>query len=382
MVSAVLPRPGGILLPSPELSIVVPTFNERENVQELVNRLETALQGLAWEVIFVDDDSPDGTAALVREIARVDSRVRVVHRIGRRGLSTACVEGMLASAAPYLAVMDGDLQHDERILAALLHAVKDDGYDLAVGSRYVTGGSLGNWGEERLFVSQLATWLSRLVLKAAVKDPMSGFFLLKREVLEGAVRDLSGIGFKILLDIFVSSPRPLRFIEIPYRFGTRQAGESKLDAAVLWDYLMMLLDKSLGRYVPIRFIPFALVGGTGVFVHLLVLWLVYDLGGTRFAVGQTVAAVMAMTFNFFMNNVFTYRDRRLRGWGLLRGWLSFTLACSLGAIANVGIATYAFETQFVGETAWVLSAVAGIIVGAVWNYAVTSVYTWNKVKGA
>jgi dolichol-phosphate mannosyltransferase len=371
-----------ILTPSPELSVVVPTFNERENIQELVHRLAETLQAIRWEVIFVDDDSPDGTAALVRSIAQRDPRVRIIHRIGRRGLSTACVEGMLASSAPFLAVMDADLQHDERILPAMLRAVKDDGYDIAVGSRYVAGGSLGEWGEERQFASQFATRLSRLVLKAGVKDPMSGFFLLKREVLEGVVADLSGIGFKIMLDIFASSTKPLRYIEIPYEFRIRQAGESKLDSAAVWDYLMMLLDKSLGRYIPIRFIPFALVGGAGVFVHLLVLWLVYDLAGYGFATGQTAAAVIAMTFNFFVNNAVTYRDRQLRGWGMLRGWLSFTLACSLGAVANVGIATYAFETQLVGETAWVLSAIAGIIVGAVWNYAVTSVYTWNKVKGA
>jgi dolichol-phosphate mannosyltransferase len=371
-----------IVFPSPELSVVVPTFNERENIQELIERLGTVLEGVAWEVIFVDDNSPDGTAALVREVAQHNPRVRVVHRIGRRGLSTACVEGMLASAAPYLAVMDADLQHDESILPAMLRAVKEDGHDIAVGSRYVEGGGMGEWGTDRQFASRFATHLSRLVLKASVKDPMSGFFLLKREVLEGAVDDLSGIGFKILLDLFASSPRSLRFIEVPYEFRTRRAGESKLDTAVLWDYLMMLLDKTLGRYVPIRFIPFALVGGAGVFVHLFVLWLVYDLGGARFATGQTVAAVIAMTFNFFVNNVLTYRDRQLRGWGLLRGWFSFTLACSLGAVANVGIATYAFETQFLGNTAWVLSAVAGIIVGAVWNYAVTSVYTWNKVKGS
>ena len=269
----------------PELSVVVPTFNERENIRELVTRLAAALEGIAWEVIFVDDNSPDETAARVRAMAQRDPRVRIVQRIGRRGLSTACVEGMLASAAPYLAVMDADLQHDERILPTMLRAVKAGGYDIAVGSRHVVGGSLGDWGEERRFVSQFATRLSRLVLKVGVKDPMSGFFLIRREVLEGAVTDLSGIGFKIMLDIFASSPKPLRFIEVPYEFRTRLAGESKLDSAAVWDYLMMLLDKTLGRYVPIRFIPFALVGGAGVFVHLLVLWLVYDLGGHGFAVG-------------------------------------------------------------------------------------------------
>ncbi len=367
---------------SAELSVIVPTFNERENLAELVKRLASVLDGLAWEVIFVDDDSPDGTAALARELARQDPRVRILHRINRRGLATACVEGMLASSAPYLAVMDADLQHDESILPAMLRAVKQEGFDIAIGSRYVPGGGLGDWASDRQAASRLATRLSRLVIKAALKDPMSGYFLLKRDLLEEALGKLSGVGFKILLDIFASCHRLPRFVEIPYHFRPRWAGESKLDTAAAWDYLMLLLDKALGHYVPVRFIPFALVGGVGVLVHLFVLWLVYDLAGWRFATGQTLAALVAMTFNFFVNNLLTYRDRQLHGWGLLRGWISFTLACSLGAIANVGIATYAFETQLVGETAWVLSACAGIIVGAVWNYAVTSVYTWNKAKGA
>lgn len=368
--------------PSPELSVIVPTFNECENVAELVGRLDAVLRGVTWEVIFVDDDSPDGTAALVRALARQDPRVRVLHRVNRRGLSTACVEGMLASSAPYLAVMDADMQHDERILPDLLAAVRDEGLDIAVGSRYVAGGGTGDWASDRQLVSRFATRLSRLVLKADLKDPMSGFFLLRREVLEEAVRDLSGIGFKILLDIFASSPRALRFREIPYTFRPRQAGESKLDSVVAWEYLIMLLDKSIGRYVPIRFVPFAFIGGIGVFVHMAVLWVVFQAMGGSFVAGQTIATLVAMTSNFFLNNMFTYRDRRLRGWDLLRGWFSFTLACSLGAIANVGIATYLFESDAAGDIGWVLSALAGIIVGAVWNYAVTSVYTWSKPKAA
>ncbi|WP_365304110.1 glycosyltransferase [uncultured Thiodictyon sp.] len=366
---------------SPELTVVVPTFNACGEIEPLVERLAAVLDGIAWEVIVVDDDSPDGTAAAVRLLARDDPRVRVVQRIGRRGLASACVEGMLASAAPYLAVLETDLAPAAVHLPAMLHAVRAQHLDLAVGSRYTHDAAAGPE-----LVHRVATRLSRLVLKATLTDPMSGFFVLTREVLEGALGGLSGISLKVLPDLFASNRRPLRFIEIPYQIDTRgtdtrPAGEGGRDTTAIWDYLMMFLDKTLGRYVPIRFIPFALVGGTGVFVHLLVLWLVYDLGGSGFAAGQTAAASVAMTFNFFINNAFTYRDRQLRGWGLLRGWFSYTLACSLGAIANVGIATYAFETHLVGETAWVLSAIAGILVGAVWNYAVTSVYTWNKVKG-
>ncbi len=368
----------------PELSVIVPTFNESENVREVVKRLAHCLADVSWEVIFVDDNSPDGTADLVRSLNSTDPRVRIVHRIGRRGLSTACVEGILASSAPYVAVMDADLQHDERILPEMLKAVREKGYEVAVGSRYVAGGSMGDWGENRQAMSRFATKLSSLVTRAELKDPMSGFFLLRREVLHEAVGNLSGIGFKILLDIFASVKRPLKFIEIPYTFRTRHAGESKLDSFAVWEYLMMLFDKTFGSYIPVRFIPFAFIGGIGVFVHMAILWalfiVAYQSAEQTFAFSQAVAALVAMTFNFFLNNFLTYRDRRLRGWSILRGWLSFTIACSLGAAANVGIATYLFQSDALGNIGWITSAIAGIIVGAVWNYAVTSVYTWNKLK--
>jgi dolichol-phosphate mannosyltransferase len=364
-----------------ELSVVVPVFNERQNVAAVVSSLGQCLAGIRWEVIFVDDDSPDGTTQAIRALASTDCRVRVLHRIHRRGLASACIEGMLASSAPYVAVMDADLQHDERLLPRMFAALKDEeDLDIVVGSRNVDGGSMGDWTTERELASRFATWLSGLVLKVDLKDPMSGFFMLRRELIDEVVHDLSGIGFKILLDIFVTAKRPLHFRELPYRFRNRHAGESKLDNIVAWQYIAMLLDKSLGRYVPVRFIAFAFIGGLGVFVHMAVLWFVFRGLGETFVAGQTAATLVAMTFNFFLNNWFTYRDRRLRGWGLLRGWISFSLACSLGAVANVGIATYLFHTAPAGGLWWVLSATAGILIGAVWNYAVTSVYTWNQPK--
>jgi dolichol-phosphate mannosyltransferase len=361
--------------PGPELSVVIPTFKERENIREVVKSLDACMDGIHWEVIFVDDDSPDSTAGAVGELGRRDHRVRIVHRIGRRGLSTACVEGMLASCAPYVAIMDADLQHDERLLPDMLSTLKQEALDIVIGSRYIEGGSTGSWVADRKYISHFATKLSNLVLKADLKDPMSGFFLLRREVLHEAVRNLSGIGFKILLDIFASAPRSLKFKELPYTFRPRHAGESKLDSMVAWEYLMMLLDKTVGRYIPVRLISFAFVGGLGVFVHMVILWLVFRAIGLSFVMGQAIATIVAMTINFFTNNVLTYRDKRLKGYGLIRGWISFTIACSVGAVSNVGIATYLFQGSTVG---WVPSAVAGVVVGAVWNYAVTSVYTWNK----
>jgi dolichol-phosphate mannosyltransferase len=371
-------KPQRRLMPAPgaELSIIVPTFNERENVAELVKRLDRSLTGCSWEVIFVDDDSPDGTSAFVRDMAQRDCRIRCLQRIGRRGLSSACIEGMLASSAPYLAVIDGDLQHDETLLPPMLDALKTGEEDIVIGSRYVSGGGLGTWDVSRVSMSRRAAWLSRLIVRADLKDPMSGFFMIRRDAIAAAVRNLSVIGFKILLDLFASSPRPLRFKELPYEFRNRQAGESKLDSRAKWDYGMLLLDKLIGHLIPVRFIAFILVGGVGVFVHLIVLtWLFKGLT-IAFIPSQILATFVAMTTNFILNNVFTYRDVRLRGWRWLRGWATFVLACSLGILANVGTAAYLFER----DAGWTLAALAGIAVGAVWNYATTMVYTWGVPK--
>ena len=363
--------------PPPELAIVIPTFNEAGNVAEIARRIGASLEGIAWEILFVDDDSADGTAERVRELAHADSRIRLVRRVGRRGLSSACIEGMLATTAPFLAVIDADLQHDETLLPRMLACLQAEDLDIVVGSRYVSGGSVGDWNERRQAMSRFASRLAQRLIHADLADPMSGFFMLRAPVLADCVGDLSGVGYKILLDLFASSPRPLKFAELPYGFRQREHGESKLDNAVLWEYALMLLQKLIGPRIPVRFIAFSLIGGSGVLVHLGVLWLLNRLLGTSFLIGQAVATLVAMTTNFFLNNVLTYRDMRLRSRQLLWGWFSFVIACSIGAIANVGIATYLFE----GDTGWVLSALAGILVGAVWNYAVTAVYTWRGKAG-
>lgn len=363
---------------TPMLAVVIPTYNEAENITELVDRVQQSLAGIEWELIVVDDDSPDGTAARVRAIARENRRVRLLQRLGRRGLSSACIEGMLATTAPYLAVLDADLQHDERLLPEMLQRLQREPLDIVIGSRYVSGGDVGDWDAQRASMSRLATRLGQRLIKADLKDPMSGFFMLRAEVLHECVRDLSGVGYKILLDLFATHPRPLRFLEVPYRFRQRHSGESKLDNAVLWEYLLMLIQKWAGPMIPARFIAFSLIGASGVLVHMLVLWLSFKVAGSSFLAGQSLAALVAMTTNFFLNNLFTYNDMRLRGWDLLRGWASFVAACSVGALANVGVASWIFESH----SLWVLSALAGILVGAVWNYAVTAVYTWKRPKAA
>ena len=361
-----------------ELSIVVPTFDERDNVRPLLDRLETVLEGVRWEVIFVDDDSPDGTADHLREIAQCRPNVRVIQRIGRRGLSSACVEGVLSSSAPYFAVMDADMQHDETILPNMLEQLKRDGLDIVVASRYAQGGSVGGLDDTRRFISRIAGSAARLVVKADLRDPMSGFFLMRREAFDDVVRSLSQQGFKILLDLFASAPRTLRFAEIPYHFRSRQVGESKLDGMAAWEYGMLLADKLFGHVIPPRFLLFAVVGGFGLLVHMLVLAIALNAIGLSFALSQATAVAIAIASNFTLNNLITYLDRRLTGWGFLRGLLSFYVICSLGAAANVGVATFIFTEQPI----WWFAGLAGALVGAVWNYAVSSLFTWrdNQVR--
>jgi dolichol-phosphate mannosyltransferase len=356
-----------------ELAVVVPTFNERDNVGPLVDRLEVALSRISWEAIFVDDDSPDGTAHFLRELAQQNPRVRVIHRIGRRGLSSACVEGVLSSSTLYFAVLDADMQHDEAILPLMLKELKDNDLDIVVGSRYTEGGGVLGWDETRQLISRVAGRAARLVSKADLKDPMSGFFLMRRRVFDEIVRNLSQQGFKILLDLFASSPRPLRFAEVPYHFRPRVHGESKLDTMVAWEYGMLLADKLFGRFIPPRLILFGMIGALGVLVHMTVL-AVALYGALTFTASQTIAVLAAMTFNFTLNNLFTYRDQRLRGWDWARGLLSFYTVCSVGAIANVGIAAFIYA----GASVWWLAGLAGALVGSVWNYALSAFFTWKR----
>ena len=356
-----------------ELAIVVPTFNERDNIRPLLDRLQFALEGLSWEVIFVDDDSPDGTADFLREIARQRPHVRVIHRIDRRGLTSACVEGVLSSSAPYFAVIDADMQHDEAILPQMLERLKEADLDVVVGSRYVEKGSVAGWDKRRQLISRVAGRAASLVIKADLRDPMSGFFLMQRQAFDKSVRNLSQQGFKILLDLFASAPQPLRFAELPYHFRPRICGESKLDTMVAWEYGMLLADKLFGRFMPPRLVLFGAIGGLGLIVHMAVLAVALGLG-LAFVFAQTIAVLTAMTFNFTLNNLITYRDQRLRGWAWVRGLMSFCIICSLGAIANVGIATFIYAR----EPVWWVAGLAGALVGAVWNYALSAFFTWKR----
>lgn len=356
-----------------EVSIVVPSYNERDNIPELRRRLEHVLRDVAWEMIVVDDNSPDGTHRVVREIAARDPRVRCIRRIGRRGLAGACIEGILASSAPVVAVMDADLQHDERLLPSMLDAIRG-GADLAVGSRYVDGGTTGEGlSPIRRWGSELATKLATRVGGAKLSDPMSGFFMIRREAVEDVAGDLAKEGYKILLDIVWSARTPLRIVELPFEFRERQAGESKLDALVTAEYLGLLMSKMFGGVLPVRFLMFAAVGASGIAVHLATLTYGRAMLDLSFEWAQFLAVVVAMTWNYVLNNQLTYRDRRLHGFGFLAGLLAFYAACSIGSVANVGVASWIHSFY---DIDWV-AGLTGAIMGAVFNYAASSVLIWK-----
>ncbi|MGO3930503.1 glycosyltransferase [Rhodopseudomonas pseudopalustris] len=357
-----------------QLSVVVPTFNERDNVEVLFRKLEAALAGVAWEVIYVDDNSPDGTWQVVRELALRDPRVRCIRRIGRRGLSGACIEGILAASAPFAAVMDADLQHDETQLAKMLDLLERGAADLVVGSRYIAGGSADSFDRQRAGFSALATAVARKVLKVEIADPMSGFFMIRRDRFEQLAPQLSTQGFKILLDIVATGQGTLRTVEVPFTFGSRLHGESKLDSMVALDFLGLVLAKYSNDILSLRFILFALVGSTGVVVHFLTLYLVLKVFEQPFAEAQGAAAAVAMTSNFILNNFLTYRDQRLKGFAILRGLLLFYLVCGVGLIANVGVAFAVYNEHIT----WWLAGAAGAVMGVVWNYAMSGLFVWRK----
>lgn len=361
----------------PELSVVVPAFRERDNIPALLQALEQALAGLDWEAIFVVDDAFDGTEELVRERAQRDPRIRCIHRIGRRGLASACTEGMLASSAPYLAVIDADLQHDETLIPQLLAKAREEGADVAVASRYMVGGSTGELAPQRVRLSRIASTLSATLGPAGLTDPMSGFFVVRRSFLERVVRKIYGRGFKILLDLIAAARGDIRVAELPYRMRSRTSGESKLGVRVIAEFFMLLLYHLTGRLLPARFFLFAAVGATGVGVHLATLWPLYAATG-HFLLSQTLATVVAMTSNFFLNNIFTYGDQRLRGRAIVRGLASFYAACGIGALINLAMAEWLFLKSF---PYWV-AGLGGALIAALWNFFTTASFTWGGSTAA
>ncbi|MBS0273302.1 MAG: glycosyltransferase family 2 protein [Proteobacteria bacterium] len=355
-----------------ELSIIVPTYNEAGNLASLIRKLSQVLSGISWEVIFADDNSPDGTHRLAKEIALADPRVRCLRRVGRRGLAGACIDGILSSSAPYVAVMDGDLQHDEAILLRMLHTLEDSDMDIVVGTRYREGGSAIGLAGHRGAISRFATALTGWLLPVPVSDPMSGFFMVRRDRFEEVAPQLSHDGFKILLDLLATA-RNLRISEEPYLFRAREQGESKFDLRASLEFLGLLAAKTTGDVIEPRFVPYAFVGALGMVVHFVVLKSALQGAGLSFEVSQSVATLFAMIANFFVNNVLTYKDLRIRGWRILKGLAIFCTIGAAGFVANIGVAHWLYGDNHV----WWMAGAAGALIGAVWNYAMSSRLVWH-----
>ncbi|WP_423415002.1 glycosyltransferase family 2 protein [Hyphomicrobium sp. B1] len=358
-----------------QLSVVVPTYCEAGNIASMISALDAALAGINWEVIFVDDDSPDGTMSTIRSIGAHDGRVRALRRVGRRGLAGAVIEGMLASGADIVAVVDADLQHDEKLLPEMLRDIETGKSDIVIGTRYdQTGDASEGFSATRRVSSMLATTLTNMLLKTNVSDPMSGFFMLKRSLIDTIAPKLSPGGFKLLLDILASAPSGVRVSEKPYVFRPRKVGQSKLDGLVIADFLGLLLTKTTGNLVPPRFFLFALVGATGLIIHLAALRSAIVLAHASFNEAQIFAAFVAMTFNFFLNNALTFRDRRLSGVDIISGLLTFYVVCSVGTLANIGVADLVYNH----DPNWWRAGIAGALMAAVFNYAASSALTWRR----
>ncbi len=369
----------GIPEARPTLSVVVPTYREAANVPVLFERLKTTLAGLPWEMIVVDDDSPDGTADIAFGLSKSDPRIRCIRRVNRVGLAGAVIEGWLSSSADLVAVIDGDLQHDESILPKMYEALASRRGNLAVGTRVADDHAPKGLSPARQKLSELGAWFFRRVAGMNVRDPMSGFFMIRRETVSRLAPRLSPDGFKILVDVILSSRGDLEIVETPYVFRKRQAGESKLSPLVGLDFLGLVAHHASGDLLPTRFVLFALVGAVGLGVHFLVLLtLIRLLGVADFVGAQVVATLVAMGSNFLLNNEITYRANRYRGLGLIVGFAQFALLCSVGALANIDIAS----TLFARDRVWWADGLAGALIGVVWNYAASSTIVWRKRRKA
>ena len=357
----------------PELSIIVPTYNERANLIALIDGLEAALAGIDYEVVIVDDDSPDSTSALARSMAQQNRAVRVIQRIRRKGLSSAVVEGMLSTSSPYIAVIDGDMQHDERILPQMIEKLKGESLDVVVGSRHVTGGSMGEFASGRVALSELGRRLSRAICHANLSDPMSGYFVLTRRFFHEVVHSISCIGFKILLDLIASSRRPVRVGEVGYTFRNRLHGESKLDIVVGLEYMQLLLDKIMRGWVPVSYLIFSMVGAVGLAVNLILVYAFLHLLPISFDLAQAIASFLVIALNFVLNNRLTFRSARLRGRRAAQGLGLFYIACSVGLAFNL-MAAHGFRDFGVP---WYLASLVGVLIGSVWNYWITSLFIWG-----
>lgn len=350
----------------PEVAIIIPTFNEVQNVQQLVPRLTAMLSGLNYEVIFVDDHSPDGTAAAVRSLSAQNGAIRVIERFDRRGLSTAVIEGLMATSAAFGIVMDGDLQHDETLVPAMIRELQG-GCDLVVATRYAYGGSTGDWDRTRKIGSRIVTALGKFMSTAPVSDPMSGFFGVSIAMFRHRAGQLTGRGYKILMDLLCTSGPPIRVVELPYRFQLRQQGESKFDMRVAVELAELFIMKLMERFLPASWMSPCAVAVPAAGMNLLILGLLRD--HVSFAWAEGAAALVAAVATALLGKWLFGADRHVRGCRPGSSWM-WPYAAAIGVpFANISIAVSLYHVT--GAT-WYVSALVGIAAGLAWTISLAT----------
>jgi dolichol-phosphate mannosyltransferase len=360
----------------PKVSIVLPTYNEKTNVVPISKHLLELDCLYNLEIIFVDDDSQDGTAEVVRELAHHHSEVRLIRRVGRAGLSSAIKEGILDATGDLVVVMDCDGQHDPATVLAALRQLQETGADLLIGSRFHPEAKILGLSAKRERNSIWANAVARFSLPGyrQLTDYMSGFFVCRLQAVLPYVRLIDVNGFKFLYELLAISGGRLKVAEVPLQFLPRISGESKLNLAVVWDLGISILHTLLLRSVPRRAISFALVGATGIATHLLIYFLIRHFFEATFEVAQLFSVVGAASTNFLINNILTFRNQQLKSWSLLLGLLRFLLVTSMGMVANVGVSSALYH-RTTGQP--LVAMFAGIAVDFVWKYAASSRFVWN-----
>jgi len=353
-----------------DVSIIIPTLNERENLPVLIGKLQEAMEGRRYELVIVDDDSEDGTWQVAEEFSQRYGNIRVIRRINRKGLSSAITEGFLLGKGKYVAVLDADLQHDHALIGAMLEEIGD--CDLVIGSRYMNQKSVPGWDSWRSRLSRAGTMMAQKLLKQKISDPMSGFFMIRRKIIQEIAPQLFDQGYKILFDILISRP-DLKIKELPYDFKARLYGTSKLTAAVMFDFADLLISRAIPSRFNFQFIRYGVVGASGVVIHLLTLYLLHAVIGLQYPVSLAFAIETAMVSNYILNNQWTFKEHRFFGLQWWKGLFNYNLACLLGSAFNLGIGWYLVDKGI----PWFYASVLGIWVGTSWNYLSNRFFTWG-----
>ena len=357
------------------LTIIIPTFNEVKNVDEIIKRLNKVLNQIKFRIIFVDDNSSDGTIDKVKENQLIHNNIDLIIRVGRRALAGACIEGLLNSSSQLVAIIDCDLQHDENILPKMYALFKKQPtLDLVVGSRHIDEGtSSSGFSLLREYGSKIAIKVTQILLRIKISDPMSGFFMVKNSSLLPIIKKLQPDGFKILADILASVKGRWNIKEVGYIFRKRKSGDSKMNVTVILELIALILSHLSFRFFSIRFIMFGMVGASGILVQLISTFLLMNYISLDFIIAHILSVIIAMTSNFSLNNILTFKDKALTGTKYIKGLLTFYLVCSIGAFLNIAIADYLFKNFGL----WIFSSVSGAFIAALWNFLFNSIITWK-----